>query len=82
MKLRILYVGLSEGTSAHRAAALGTLGHELIHVSSDPLNGGLGRQLYRVGHRQGRAPDLVGTNRRIQEAPPTGPNPLSRSASI
>lgn len=68
VKLRILYVGLSEGTSAHRAGALRSLGHEVIHVASDPSKGVLSRHVFRVGHRLGMNLDLVGTNRRILEA--------------
>jgi hypothetical protein len=67
VKLRILLVGLGKGTSAHRANALRSLGHDVTHVPSDPPEDFLRRQLYRVGHRLRRDPDLVGTNRRIAE---------------
>jgi hypothetical protein len=67
MNLRILVVGSSEGTGAQRASALRSLGHDVIQVASDIPTRGLRRQLYRVGHRLRRDPDLIGTNRRVRE---------------
>ena len=67
MKDAILYVGNSSGTSAHRAEALRELGHEVRLVPADLPDGRIRRQLYRVGHRLRRPPDLVGTNRRLLE---------------
>ncbi len=61
----ILYVGPTDGTSRHRAEALSRLGNDVVHVGSDFPRPFARRQLYRIGHRLRRPPDLVGTNRAV-----------------
>lgn len=73
MSVSILYVGVLTGTSLHRARALERLGHRVRHIEAGPPAGGWRAQLYRVGHRLHRPPDLVGAGRFLLEALGDGP---------
>lgn len=68
MSLRILYVGITRGTSQHRQEALRALGHTVRGIPADQPTGLLARQLYRLSHRARRDVDLVGANRAIRAA--------------
>jgi hypothetical protein len=62
----ILYAGVPGGTCAHRATALGELGHAVECLQAGPPPPGARFQLYRVGFKLGRPPDLIGANREIR----------------
>jgi len=69
MKLRILYVGVADGTCRHRANALSELGHSLDFVYSGVPRGFWPKQIDRVARRlAGVWLDLPGANRRIRAA--------------
>jgi len=68
MPLNILYVGLFGGTCEHRANALRSLGHRIVHLPAGRPKSFLRWQLYRVGNRLGWPPDLIGANRSILRA--------------
>ncbi len=67
MSLAIVYVGARSGTSLHRAQALERLGHRVRHVDSAPPVGSWRKQVYRVGLRLRRPPDLCGAGGRLLE---------------
>ncbi len=66
-RLSILYVGTEAGTSLQRKLAFDELGHETLLVK-DGIPSGWRFQVYRVGFRLHRPPDLLGTNRGILAA--------------
>lgn len=68
MTARIVYVGPRSGTTLHRARALEHLGAQLLYVEADVLHSWLARQLYRVGNRLRRPPDVFGANAGLLEA--------------
>lgn len=65
--LSILFVAPKSGTSLQRRKALEQLGHETFPIE-DGAPSGWRFQLYRVGFRLHRPPDLQGTNRAILAA--------------
>jgi len=67
-QLRILYVGMAGGVCGMRAEALRSLGHEVVTVAAEVPRGYWRFQLYRVGNRLGRPPDVLGANRAILRA--------------
>ena len=67
-ELRILYVGMAGGVCGMRAEALRSLGHHLVTVPAEVPRGYWRFQLYRVGSRLGRPPDVLGANRAILRA--------------
>ena len=68
MRLSILYVGVDDGTCRQRSRALEALGHHVERVSSGPPPSFWPLQLYRVGNRLDRPPDLRGANRAMLRA--------------
>jgi hypothetical protein len=73
--LSIVYVGpvIAPSPEFHtvcrmRAEALEQLGHEVTLVNAETPTGGWRYQLYRVGNRLDRPPDVLGTNRAILQA--------------
>ena len=68
MPLRILYVGVADGTCRHRADALRELGHAVDHVVSGAQREFWRKQLDRVGRRLGVWLDLDRANPRIRAA--------------
>ena len=67
-ELRILYVGMAGGVCGMRAEALRSLGHDLVTVPAEVPRGYWRFQLYRIGSRLGRPPDVLGANRAILRA--------------
>ncbi|HEX5043067.1 MAG TPA: glycosyltransferase [Candidatus Polarisedimenticolaceae bacterium] len=65
---RIVYVGPRSGTTLHRARALESLGAEIVWVEADVLHSWVARQLYRVGNRLRRPPDVFGANAGLLQA--------------
>jgi hypothetical protein len=59
---RIVYVGPRSGTTLQRARALQQLGAEIAWVEADALHSWVATQLYRVGNRLRRPPDVFGAN--------------------
>jgi spore maturation protein CgeB len=68
MPLNILYTGPFGGTCEQRANALRSLGHRVVHLKAGQPESFLRWQLYRVGNRLKRPPDLIGANRSILRA--------------
>ena len=71
-KLRILYVGpvIAPSRRFHtvcrmRAEGLKTLGHDVTLINAETPTGFWRFQIYRVGNRLDRPPDVLGTNRAI-----------------
>jgi len=66
-ELSILYVAANSGTALQRRQALEQLGHEISPIQSG-VPSGWRFQLYRIGSRLHRPPDLLGTNKAILAA--------------
>lgn len=66
-RLSILYVAPDSGTALQRRRALEDLGHETFPIE-DGTPSGWRFQLYRMGFRLHRPPDLLGSNRAILAA--------------
>jgi len=67
-QLSILYVAPLIGVCQHRAAALESLGHRVDRIGSETPFDFWRREIYRVGNKLDRPPDLLGTNRAICRA--------------
>lgn len=67
LHLSILYVAPDSGTALQRRRALEQLGHETFSIE-DGFPSGWRFQLYRMGFRLHRPPDLLGSNRAILAA--------------